>query len=155
MPKRKTSEDAFSEAQESVSDDASGESGVIAPIAKATSKKSKEAHQQNDDPQKRKKLKTDSKTMSSPETAAGGSGNQQTKIHTNADGEKYLDLGKKKRAVVRSFKGIPLLDIREYYGEEGQEKPGKKGISLTLEQWMSLRQGSDTIDKLFDQQKKK
>lgn len=72
------------------------------------------------------------------ETAADGSGNQQSKIHTNADGEKYLDLGKKKRAVVRSFKGIPLLDIREYYGEEGQEKPGKKGISLTLEQVSGL-----------------
>ena len=46
----------------------------------------------------------------------------------------YIDLGKKRRAVVRSFKGTPLLDIREYYGEEGEEKPGKKGISLQLEQ---------------------
>jgi len=45
MPKRKTSDDAFSEAQESASDDASGESSVIAPIAKATSKKSNKAHQ--------------------------------------------------------------------------------------------------------------
>jgi Transcriptional Coactivator p15 (PC4) len=35
---------------------------------------------------------------------------------------------------VRSFKGVPLIDIREFYGAEGDEKPGKKGISLTLEQ---------------------
>ncbi|KIM40118.1 hypothetical protein M413DRAFT_446272 [Hebeloma cylindrosporum] len=156
MPKRKASDEAFSDAQGSVSDNSSsGESSAIAPISKATSKKSNKARQPIDDLPKQKKSKTASKPMSDPETAAEGSGNQQVKVHANAAGEKYLDLGKKKRAVVRSFKGIPLLDIREYYGEEGQEKPGKKGISLTLEQWTSLREGSDAIDKLFDQQKKK
>lgn len=58
----------------------------------------------------------------------------ETKILVNAEGDKYFDLGKKKRAVVRSFKGVALLDIREYYGEPGEEKPGKKGISLNLDQ---------------------
>ena len=69
----------------------------------------------------------------------------------NSEGERYLDLGKKKRVTVRSFKGKPplshdgvliahlvkgmtLVDIREYYGTDGDEKPGKKGISLTVEQ---------------------
>lgn len=60
--------------------------------------------------------------------------NQETKILVNANGEKFIDLGKKKRAVVRLFKGIPLLDIREFYGTPGEEKPGKRGISLTLDQ---------------------
>lgn len=55
-------------------------------------------------------------------------------MHKTSDGDKYIDLGKKKRATVRSFKGMPLLDIREFYGQEGDEKPGKKGISLSLEQ---------------------
>lgn len=55
-------------------------------------------------------------------------------IHITADGEKYIDLGKKKRATVRSFKGTALVDIREFYGADGAEKPGKKGISLTQEQ---------------------
>ena len=65
---------------------------------------------------------------------AGVSKEPQGKTLTNSEGEKYIDLGKKKRATVRSFKGIPLLDIREFYGADGQEKPGKKGISLTLDQ---------------------
>lgn len=52
----------------------------------------------------------------------------------NKDGEKYIDLGKKKHATVRAFKGIPLLDVREFYDANGEEKPGKKGISLTLDQ---------------------
>jgi hypothetical protein len=50
------------------------------------------------------------------------------------EGDKYVDLGKKKRATVRSFKETLLLDIREFYDQGGEEKPGKKGISLTLEQ---------------------
>lgn len=68
----------------------------------------------------------------------GGTGKERQgktpSVLTNSEGEKYIDLGKKKRATVRSFKGTPLLDIREFYGADGEEKPGKKGISLTLEQ---------------------
>jgi len=76
----------------------------------------------------------------------------QTKVQKNSEGDMYVDLGKRKRVTVRSFKGKPLrlsrldgliahlvkgntlVDIREYYGTEGDEKPGKKGISLTVEQ---------------------
>lgn len=44
----------------------------------------------------------------------------------------------KRRVTVRSFKGQPLIDIREYYDAEGEMKPGKKGISLNSEQWEQL-----------------
>lgn len=64
----------------------------------------------------------------------GESKERQGKILMTNSGDKYIDLGKKKRATVREFKGTVLLDIREYYGADDQEKPGKKGISLTLEQ---------------------
>jgi hypothetical protein len=76
----------------------------------------------------------------------------QTNLLKNSEGDMYVDLGKKKRVTVRSFKGKPhllisgrvnyslsekgvtLVDIREYYVSEGNEKPGKKGISLNVEQ---------------------
>lgn len=76
----------------------------------------------------------------------------QTNLLKNSEGDMYVDLGKKKRVTVRSFKGKPhllisrrvnyslsgkgstLVDIREYYVSEGDEKPGKKGISLNVEQ---------------------
>ncbi|TEB38387.1 PC4-domain-containing protein [Coprinellus micaceus] len=64
-------------------------------------------------------------------------------------GDKYVDLGKKKRATVRSFKETLLLDIREFYDQGGEEKPGKKGISLTLEQWKELKAAANTIDGLL------
>ncbi|KIJ61311.1 hypothetical protein HYDPIDRAFT_96877, partial [Hydnomerulius pinastri MD-312] len=77
------------------------------------------------------------------------------KVLKNTDGEKYVDLGKKKRASVRSFKGQTFVDIREFYGADGDEKPGKKGISLSLDQWETLKKSASTIDALFAEQGKK
>ncbi|KAF8630655.1 hypothetical protein AX15_002805 [Amanita polypyramis BW_CC] len=64
-------------------------------------------------------------------------------------GESYFDIGKKKRITVSMFKGQPLIDIREFYGDEGQEKPGKKGIALTIEQWEAVKSNIDTVDQLL------
>jgi len=100
-----------------------------------------------------KKVKTETEHVASG--SEGNSKERQGKILVTNSGEKYIDLGKKKRATVRAFKGTVLLDIREYYAADGQEKPGKKGISLTLEQWEALREGASAIDQLFSTQKKK
>ncbi|RDB16804.1 Activated RNA polymerase II transcriptional coactivator p15 [Hypsizygus marmoreus] len=111
----------------------------------------------NDKPSRSKKPKTEESDI-----AKLGLGKEMLKsasdsviVKSTSDGEKYLELGKKKRATVRSFKGMPLLDIREFYGADGDEKPGKKGISLTLEQWEALKNSSSTIDDLFAALKKK
>ena len=42
---------------------------------------------------------------------------------------------------VREFKGKTYIDIREYYVDKStmDTKPGKKGISLTCEQYQKLK----------------
>lgn len=52
-----------------------------------------------------------------------------------ASDDKFWDLGRNKRVSLNEFKGNVLFDIREYYDAQGQMKPGKKGISLSREQW--------------------
>jgi len=62
-----------------------------------------------------------------------------------ASDEKSWDLGKNKRVSLNEFKGKVLFDIREYYDAGGQLKPGKKGISLSREQWDIVHSVSDDI----------
>jgi hypothetical protein len=53
----------------------------------------------------------------------------------------YLRLtGSKRKVTVSAFKGQTLINIREFYNDKttGEEKPGNKGIALTLDQWKLL-----------------
>jgi len=87
------------------------------------------------------------------ETQDEAEGSGSIPVHTNFEGEKYIDLGKKKRATVRVFKGNVMIDIREFYGDDDDLKPGKKGITLNPEQWKALSAGAGTIDKLLKRAK--
>ncbi|TFK54242.1 PC4-domain-containing protein [Heliocybe sulcata] len=75
----------------------------------------------------------------------------EVEVRTSRDGEQYVDLGRKRRATVRPFKGKMYLDVREFYGDEGDEKPGKKGISLSSDEWDTLKRSIATIDRMFTQ----
>ncbi|KJA19904.1 hypothetical protein HYPSUDRAFT_43785 [Hypholoma sublateritium FD-334 SS-4] len=134
MPKRK--------------DSASSDEGSDAPISQKAPLKKKATAPTI------KKPKFEANKESTSKQDLTDDNSNEIKVLVNAEGDKYIDLGKKRRAVVRSFKGVALLDIREYYGEPGEEKPGKKGISLNLDQWKLLSGRADVIDKLFADQKK-
>lgn len=58
-----------------------------------------------------------------------------------ATGDEIYEIGSKKKVAVGSFKGMILVNIREYYTDKntGEEKPGSKGIALTVEQWNNLK----------------
>ncbi|KAJ7084415.1 transcriptional Coactivator p15-domain-containing protein [Mycena belliarum] len=72
-------------------------------------------------------------------------------VKSTLEGEKFIELGKNKRVTVRSFKGTTLIDIREFYTDKtsGEQKPGKKGISLGLDQWDELKRAATTLDQLL------
>ena len=43
-----------------------------------------------------------------------------------------------RRLTTRVYAGKKMVDIREFYESDGTVKPGKKGISLTMDQWEYL-----------------
>ncbi|CAN1179041.1 RNA polymerase II transcriptional coactivator KIWI [Linum perenne] len=58
------------------------------------------------------------------------------------------DISHNRKVKVRNWKGKVWVDIREfYYGKDGTQFPGKKGISLTVDQWKALRDHAEEIDK--------
>ncbi|GFF56808.1 putative RNA polymerase II transcriptional coactivator [Aspergillus udagawae] len=56
----------------------------------------------------------------------------------DANGDKFWELSKMRRVTISSFRGKTLVNIREYYEKDGQELPGKKGISLPIDQFSAL-----------------
>ncbi|KAF9342845.1 hypothetical protein BGX34_007543 [Mortierella sp. NVP85] len=66
----------------------------------------------------------------------------------NSEGETYFELGTKKRLTIGSWRKMTLIDIREYYTDKsGDPKPGKKGISLTEEQFQYVLDHASEIKK--------
>ncbi|XP_028048633.1 activated RNA polymerase II transcriptional coactivator p15 isoform X2 [Monomorium pharaonis] len=65
------------------------------------------------------------------------------------DEETIWDLGNNRQVNVRNFKGKYYVDIREmYYDKDGDLKPGKKGICLTMQQWRKFMEVVEEVDKV-------
>ncbi|KAL1539505.1 RNA polymerase II transcriptional coactivator KIWI-like [Salvia divinorum] len=56
------------------------------------------------------------------------------------------ELSKNRKVSVRNWQGKVVVDIREFYSKDGKEFPGKKGISLSMDQWKILRDHVDEIN---------
>ncbi|KAH7434886.1 hypothetical protein KP509_06G039500 [Ceratopteris richardii] len=81
-----------------------------------------------------------------------GSGDERptkkaAKSDDDTDGITICELSAHRKVTVRSFKGKVFVDIREFYNKDGKELPGKKGISLSIDQWEVLRDNIEEIDR--------
>ena len=52
--------------------------------------------------------------------------------------ESFFPLSPTRRMTVRVYAGSVMVDLREFYEKDGEMRPGKKGISLKVEQWTEL-----------------
>ncbi|KIW69064.1 hypothetical protein, variant [Phialophora macrospora] len=96
--------------------------------------------------------------VSTTKRGKGASGNAfrpSSKVQIDADGNKFWEIAKTRRVTISEFKGQTMVGIREYYEKDGQWLPGKKGISLTLEQYSALIQVTPQIEDLLKSQGKK
>lgn len=72
----------------------------------------------------------------------------KNKSSGDSDESGKFELSKNRFATVSEFKGKVRVDIREYYmTDEGERRPGKKGISLSMEEWKKLTSQLDDIQK--------
>ncbi|XP_064903584.1 activated RNA polymerase II transcriptional coactivator p15 isoform X2 [Columba livia] len=95
---------------------------------------------------KRKKQVTPEKPIKKQKTGESSKGAASSKQSSNRD-ENMFQIGKMRYVSVRDFKGKVLIDIREYWmDQEGEMKPGRKGISLNPEQWNQLKEQISDID---------
>ena len=60
-------------------------------------------------------------------------------------------VSKMRQVQVKKYSNRVLVDIREYYEKDGRMLPGKKGISLTLEQWKALQEMQKDIADAINQ----
>ncbi|XP_062093537.1 RNA polymerase II transcriptional coactivator KIWI-like [Humulus lupulus] len=65
----------------------------------------------------------------------------------DSDGVVVCEISKNRRVSVRHWQGKIFIDIREFYLKDGKQLPGKKGISLTMDQWKIFRDHVESIDK--------
>ncbi|EJT80446.1 hypothetical protein GGTG_00445 [Gaeumannomyces tritici R3-111a-1] len=119
----------FSKKRARVEEDASdgGDAGQASAPAKKV--KSKESKQKEAKPKEAK----------SKEPTALGSG-------VDNEGNPYWEISAKRRVGIAKFNKMVLVNIREYYDQAGELKPGKKGISLTLDQYQALLKNAPVIN---------
>jgi len=92
----------------------------------------------SDDEPKQKKAKQPAEKRPAEKSKAKSSGSGE---------ETRYEIGRMRYVSVSEFRGKKMISIREFYqADDGELRPGKKGISLTSEQWEKLKSHVDDVD---------
>lgn len=65
---------------------------------------------------------------------------------SSKEGNNTWVLDKQRQIRINEFRGRKLIDIREYYEKDGKSLPGKKGISLSINQWKRLQEFAKEVN---------
>ncbi|XP_063067312.1 SUB1 regulator of transcription a [Engraulis encrasicolus] len=96
---------------------------------------------------KRKRSVTPEKSSKKQKGGESSKASGASKSSSSKKDDNMFQIGKMRYVSVRDFKGKVLIDIREYWiDQEGEMKPGRKGISLNPEQWSQLKDQISEID---------
>ena len=76
-----------------------------------------------------------------------------TESSSDAPDPKSLKIGNNRFVKITEFRNKLRVDIREYYFYgEGELKPGKRGISLSVDEWKKLIGHMDKINELIEKE---
>ncbi|KIW43223.1 uncharacterized protein PV06_04348 [Exophiala oligosperma] len=81
--------------------------------------------------------------------ASGSAFKPSGTCQTDSEGNPYWEISKGRRVTISNFKGKTLVNVREYYQKDGELLPGKKGISMSIEQYSALIGVMPQIDQLL------
>ncbi|KAJ0067766.1 hypothetical protein NL108_010070 [Boleophthalmus pectinirostris] len=96
---------------------------------------------------KKKSSASEKPAAKKPKTGESSKPAAASKSSGSKSEDNMFQIGKMRYVSVRDFKGKVLIDIREYWmNQDGEMKPGKKGISLNPEQWNQLKEQISDID---------
>ncbi|KAG8838128.1 Transcriptional coactivator [Serendipita sp. 400] len=141
MPKRKRDSDEETTAEESDASSVSDRKPKKKPT-KASASKAKA------------KAPAEGRTKAPAPSVAEEKEINGVKYKVSPEGESYVELGGKsrRRLTIREFRGATLIDIREFYEDKssGEMKPGKKGISLSVDEWRDLLRTSEAMNILIE-----
>jgi hypothetical protein len=106
-----------------------------------TTKRGRESDDEEEFNEVETKPKSKPATSSEVKTNGDGSAKKQKTGTTGTNGEAVFELGGKKKVSVSMFKGRLIVNFREFYEDKqtGEEKPGKTGITLNKDQWMTFK----------------
>ena len=88
--------------------------------------------------------------------ASSSSDANATNVNVDKQGNQYFEMTRTRRISLSKFRGKARVDIREYYqaaGDENELLPGKRGISLSLEDFNKLKELIPEIDKALERLK--
>uniref|UniRef100_A0A7C8ZRP1 Transcriptional coactivator p15 (PC4) C-terminal domain-containing protein n=1 Tax=Opuntia streptacantha TaxID=393608 RepID=A0A7C8ZRP1_OPUST len=94
----------------------------------------------------RGKRKDDDNRASDGDSDGNAPPRKSAKQDNDEEGIVVCEISKNRRVSVRSWQGRVVVDIREFYVKDGKQMPGRKGISLTMDQWKVLREHIEEID---------